>query len=231
MMHSGWGNDGGSLHVELNEHGQPIGPEASRLSSKLGVIARNGILAPLNYKDWRLVPKMFKDIIWAHIKGNTDATDDMRRMLMISVGSKWKEWKHEAKSCGCEPYDTHGIVRTLGKGAAPSFVYGPVYKRSKAEQRDFDARVEIEVQKATTAIQADMEKKLAKAKEEMKATIDDKVKAGVRAYLESMGITIGSNSKSISNEQVSDNSLEDRQQSLSPVSIVHKNKVSFRSKL
>nr|XP_009796880.1 PREDICTED: uncharacterized protein LOC104243398 [Nicotiana sylvestris]XP_016439204.1 PREDICTED: uncharacterized protein LOC107765113 [Nicotiana tabacum] len=107
MMHSGWKNDGGSLHVELNEYGQPIGPETSRLSSKLGVIARNGILAPLNYKDWRLVPKMFKDIIWAHIKENTDTTDDMRRMLMIPVGSKWKEWKHEAKSCGYESYGTN----------------------------------------------------------------------------------------------------------------------------
>ncbi|PHU14302.1 hypothetical protein BC332_15507 [Capsicum chinense] len=42
--------------------------------------------------------------------------------------------------------DTHGIVRTLGKGAAPNFIYGPVYKRSQVEKRDFDARVELEVQ-------------------------------------------------------------------------------------
>ncbi|KAK6776021.1 hypothetical protein RDI58_027022 [Solanum bulbocastanum] len=48
--------------------------------------------------------------------------------------------------------DTHGIVRTLGKGASPSLVYGPVYKRSQAEKRDFDTRVEMEVQKATSAM-------------------------------------------------------------------------------
>ncbi|KAH0652434.1 hypothetical protein KY289_030112 [Solanum tuberosum] len=68
MMHSGWGKDGGNLHIELNEHGQVIGSEGTRLSSKLGVLARNGILAPLNHKDWRLVPSMYKDRIWAHIK-------------------------------------------------------------------------------------------------------------------------------------------------------------------
>nr|XP_009777747.1 PREDICTED: uncharacterized protein LOC104227240 isoform X2 [Nicotiana sylvestris] len=68
MMHSGWGKDGGILHVELNHLNQAIRPDAARLSSKLGVIARNGILAPLNHKDWRHVPKLYKNRIWAHIK-------------------------------------------------------------------------------------------------------------------------------------------------------------------
>jgi len=62
------GKEGGNLHIELNAHGQVIGLEGTRLSSKLGVLARNGILAPLNHKDWRLVPSMYKDRIWAHIK-------------------------------------------------------------------------------------------------------------------------------------------------------------------
>ncbi|KAL3332475.1 hypothetical protein AABB24_032842 [Solanum stoloniferum] len=106
MMHSGWGKDGGNLHIELNEHGQVIGSEVTRLSSKLGVLARNGILAPLNHKDWRLVPSIYKDRIWAHGKENTDATDDMKRILMMSFGSKWKESKHEAKTIGYDPYNT-----------------------------------------------------------------------------------------------------------------------------
>ncbi|WMV13404.1 hypothetical protein MTR67_006789 [Solanum verrucosum] len=81
-------------------------PEGTRLSSKLGVLARNGILAPLNHKDWRLIPSMYKDRIWAHIKENTDATDDMKRILMMSFGSKWKESKHEEKTIGYDPYNT-----------------------------------------------------------------------------------------------------------------------------
>ncbi|KAF3639757.1 putative triacylglycerol lipase 1-like [Capsicum annuum] len=124
--------------------------------------------------------------------------------------------------------DTHGIVRTLGKGAAPSLVYGPVYKRSQAEKRNFDARVELEVQKATSAMKIEMAEKWTKAQKEMKAMnkklseakeeakkdkkaverklseanmnmkliIADKVKTGVQAYLESLGITIDANTKS-----------------------------------
>ncbi|PHT75735.1 hypothetical protein T459_19257 [Capsicum annuum] len=150
--------------------------------------------------------------------------------------------------------DTHGIVRTLGKGAAPSLVYGPVYKRAQAEKRDFDARVELEVQKATSAMKIEMAEKLAEAQKEMKAMdkklseakeeakkdkeaverklseakidmeviITDKVKAGVQAYLESLCITIDVNTKS---GQISDNSIEDRQQPLSPISFVHTKKV------
>ncbi|KAK6773864.1 hypothetical protein RDI58_029103 [Solanum bulbocastanum] len=95
MMHSGWGKDSENLPIELNEHGQVIGLEGTRLSSKLCMLARNGILAPLNHKDWRLVPSIYKDRIWAHIKDNTDATDNMKHILMMSFGSKWKESKHE----------------------------------------------------------------------------------------------------------------------------------------
>ncbi|KAH0672713.1 hypothetical protein KY290_024945 [Solanum tuberosum] len=243
MTHSGWGKDGGILHVELNDLGQPIGLEGCRLSSKLG----------------RLLPGLYKNKIWTDIKENTDATEDMKRILMMSVGSKWREWKHEAKSSGYDSYtndverlanrpnrveedqwcalvhywsstdakkksernkesrkkltmphtsgrksysqiidnkemndlaevypelnvprsapndvysqvmglDTHGNVRTLGKGAAPSFVYGPLYKRSQNEQRYYGKGVEIEVQKVTSTLKIEMEEKLFEAKEEI----------------------------------------------------------------
>lgn len=124
--------------------------------------------------------------------------------------------------------DTHGIVRTLGKGASPSLVYGPVYKRSQAEKRDFDTRVEMEVQKATSAMKIEMtekmyeakkemeamdkklleakeeakennevmERKLSEAKMDMEEIIADKVKEGIQAYVESLGINIDANLKS-----------------------------------
>ncbi|PHT36025.1 hypothetical protein CQW23_23725 [Capsicum baccatum] len=65
--------------------------------------------------------------------------------------------------------DTHGVVRTLGKGASLSLVYGIVYKRSQAKKRDFDTRVELEVQKATSAMKIKMEKKLAEAQKELES--------------------------------------------------------------
>ncbi|KAH0748291.1 hypothetical protein KY290_027523 [Solanum tuberosum] len=336
MMHSGWGKDGGNLHIEFNEHGQE----------------------------------------------NTDTTDDMKRILMMSFGSKWKESKHEAKPIGHDPYntdierlahcpnrveedqwrslvhywrskeakeksernkesrkkltmphtsgrerhsqiiddmtkmnngvkptsievfkkthirenkqpvneiagevmkqmddlaevypelnvpgsapndvysqvmgsDTHGIVRTLGKRAYPSLVYGPVYKRSQAEKRDFDTRVEMELQKATSAMKIEMtekmydakkemeamdkkfleakeevkennevmERKLSEAKMDMEEIIADKVKEGIQAYVESLGINIDANIKS---EPVPDNPLEDCQQPSSLVPGVHTRKL------
>ncbi|XP_075075247.1 uncharacterized protein LOC107828187 [Nicotiana tabacum] len=59
------------------------------------------------------------------------------------------------------------------------------------------------------------------ATKDIDAKIDDKVKLSIKAYLESLGITIGSNRKLCGDEQVSDNSMDDHQQSLSPVSLFH----------
>jgi len=83
MMHSGWEKDGGILHVELNDLGQPIGPEGCRLSSKLGVLARNGILAPLNHKDWRLLPDLYKNKIWTDIKVPRKRKKILRYLLFL----------------------------------------------------------------------------------------------------------------------------------------------------
>nr|XP_016461751.1 PREDICTED: uncharacterized protein LOC107785044 [Nicotiana tabacum] len=273
---------------------------------------------------WRLVPKLYKNRIWAHIKENTDATEDMRCMLMISVGSTWKEWKHEAKMIGYEPYnndieclakhsdrveedqwrvlvhywssneakmtkkngvklsrievfkETHTrknkqplneiadetmkemdeLAKVYPELNVPGSASNDVY--AQAEQREFDRSVEIEVEKATSAIRIKMEEKLSEAKEEieakekrlfeakeeikemggkifeatkdMEAKIDEKVKLGIGTYLESLGITIGSNRKLFGNEQVSDNSMNDHQQSLSPVFVVHTKKVNIIKK-
>lgn len=68
MNTQGWGEEGGILEIETNKFGQPIEEKASRLASNLGVLARNGILAPLHYVDWRLLPKVNKDNLWKAIK-------------------------------------------------------------------------------------------------------------------------------------------------------------------
>ncbi|KAG5614345.1 hypothetical protein H5410_014169, partial [Solanum commersonii] len=165
----------------------------------------------------------------------------MKRILMMSVGSKWIEWKHEAKSSErVEEDQWRALVHYWSSIDA------------KKEMNDlaerFDKRVEIEVQKVTSTLKIEMEEKLFEAKEEievmdkklpkaeegmkmmkkklseanmnMEEKIDDKVKARILAYVDSLGITLGSNRKSFSNEQVSNKSIEDHQQSLYPVSVV-----------
>ncbi|KAH0633282.1 hypothetical protein KY284_036068 [Solanum tuberosum] len=293
MMHSGWEKDGGNLHIELNEHGQVIGSEGTRLSSNLGVLARNGILAPLNHKDWRLVPNRVEEDQWrslvhcwsskeakmtkmnngvkptrievlkkTHIRSNKEPVNEIAGEVMKQMDDLAEVYP-ELNVPGSAPndvysqvmgLDTHGIVRTLGKGASPSLVYGPVYKRSQTEKRDFDTRVEMEVQKATSAMKIEMTEKMYEAKKEMEAmdkklleakeeakennevmerklletkmdmeeTIADKVKEGIQAYVESLGINVDANLKS---EQVPDNPLKHCQQPSSLVPGVHTRKL------
>lgn len=47
-----WGTET-KLIIKLNHLNQPIGPNASKLASQLGIIARNGTFCPIIYTDWR----------------------------------------------------------------------------------------------------------------------------------------------------------------------------------
>ncbi|WMV46191.1 hypothetical protein MTR67_039576 [Solanum verrucosum] len=124
----------------------------------------------------------------------------MKRILMMSFGSKWKESKHEAKTIGYDPHkiDIERLAHCPDRveenqwsslvhywsskeakkqmndlvevylelnvpGSAPNHVY------SQAEKRDFDTRVEMEVQKATSAMKIEMTEKMYEAKKEMEA--------------------------------------------------------------
>lgn len=55
---------GQKIKVMNNELGQAIGDNANKLSSFMGTLARNGCIAPLTYKDWRMMPQIHKDKMW-----------------------------------------------------------------------------------------------------------------------------------------------------------------------
>ncbi|CAL5416814.1 unnamed protein product [Camellia sinensis] len=57
------------LKVTLNEENQPIGDEAAKLQSQLGILAWNGNFAPLTFNDWR-APQLnpYKERIWQEVK-------------------------------------------------------------------------------------------------------------------------------------------------------------------
>lgn len=56
------------IPVSLNTSGQPVGKEAATLSNFLGVLARDGILAPLTYHNWKHVPEKNKDVMCHIVK-------------------------------------------------------------------------------------------------------------------------------------------------------------------
>jgi len=74
------------------------------------------------------------------------------------------------------------------------------------EEKLYEAKEEIEAKEkklfeAKEEIKA-MGKKIFEATKNMETKLDDKIKLGIGAYLESLGITIGSNGKLFGNEQV-----------------------------
>ncbi|CAL5355162.1 unnamed protein product [Camellia sinensis] len=74
------------------------------LASHLGVLARDGSLAPLTFTTWHYVPQQNKDNIWREIKAHTNADDSMKRTIMTSFGKKWRDWKSRVKNMGYTPF-------------------------------------------------------------------------------------------------------------------------------
>ena len=52
----------GKIVVRYTKRGVPYGPEAAELSTYIGVLARTSV--PIVIRDWRLVPKDVKDMLW-----------------------------------------------------------------------------------------------------------------------------------------------------------------------
>jgi hypothetical protein len=60
--------DGEQIAVPINTLGQPVGPEASKLSTFLGTVARNGEMAPLIFVDWFAMPDEKKENMWQFVQ-------------------------------------------------------------------------------------------------------------------------------------------------------------------
>lgn len=92
------------IPVSLNTSGEPVGKEAGTLSNFLCAIARDGVLAPLTYHDWRRVPEKNKNIIWRIVKLKFDIAPIGELWIMKSLGKRWRSWKSFLK---LQHYDTH----------------------------------------------------------------------------------------------------------------------------
>ncbi|CAM0902692.1 unnamed protein product [Alopecurus aequalis] len=92
------------IPVSLNTSGEPVGKEAGTLSSFLCALARDGILAPLIYQDWRRVPEKNKDIMSRIVKLKFDIAPIGELWVIKSLGKRWRSWKSILK---IKHYDTH----------------------------------------------------------------------------------------------------------------------------
>ncbi|KAF8389294.1 hypothetical protein HHK36_025987 [Tetracentron sinense] len=75
--------------IQANELGQPIGKLEGDLASCIGLLARDGSLASLTYKDWRHVPKAAKDFILDAISKNSSISCVVGKFLRIAFSILW----------------------------------------------------------------------------------------------------------------------------------------------
>ncbi|XAR49351.1 hypothetical protein NMG60_11032526 [Bertholletia excelsa] len=99
-------NRRGKIAIATNEFGQPIGPEAPKLTNFLGTIARDGHMSPLNYVDWRALPEENKEMMWQHVQAKFDIDPDSKHWVLKSIGNKWKNFKAQLKATHYNPHET-----------------------------------------------------------------------------------------------------------------------------
>lgn len=69
QMREIWGKrDGEKIKITCNDFGQPYDKSASKLSSFIGTLVRDGKNAPINYKTWHEVPAKYKLGMWKIIQ-------------------------------------------------------------------------------------------------------------------------------------------------------------------
>ncbi|KAM7461705.1 hypothetical protein LguiA_029826 [Lonicera macranthoides] len=92
-----WGT-GKQLEILFNEFFQPIGENSAKLSTHLGIIARDGNRLPLTLKDWRCKDlKPYKERVWLEVKENTGAPEEFKKTCLKKVGKIWNNWKSDVK--------------------------------------------------------------------------------------------------------------------------------------
>ncbi|XP_058067561.1 uncharacterized protein LOC131216938 isoform X2 [Magnolia sinica] len=98
--------EGQRISISVNDLGQPICDNASKLTNFIGTLARNGEYAPLTFNDWRAVPNAKKDDMWGLVTSKFEFDGNAKAWVLKSIGKKWREWKGELKKLH---YSSHEI--------------------------------------------------------------------------------------------------------------------------
>uniref|UniRef100_A0ACD5W1C7 Uncharacterized protein n=1 Tax=Avena sativa TaxID=4498 RepID=A0ACD5W1C7_AVESA len=83
------------IKIALNEHGQPIGPDATEFSNFIGTLVRKHI--PPKTIDWRDLDEERKLLVWDHIQAFYEVDSTALKYVINTSHTKWKEWKADLK--------------------------------------------------------------------------------------------------------------------------------------
>ncbi|XP_028551289.1 uncharacterized protein LOC110102589 isoform X2 [Dendrobium catenatum] len=113
---------GTRVHIEVNENGVPCNiPESILLGSYMGVVARDSILAPISFSDWRnkgMEP--FKKRMLAEVESKFEFHASIRHWILQSIGVKWRNYKASLKSEHWDSRPIKEIKETVPGGVDPT---------------------------------------------------------------------------------------------------------------
>ncbi|XP_062085716.1 uncharacterized protein LOC133791821 [Humulus lupulus] len=93
MGKTGWRED----KITCNDFGQPYDNNASKLSSFIGTLVRDGKNAPINYKTWHEVPAKYKLGMWKIIQEKFEIPPHAKNWTFRTFGRKLRAWKSYLK--------------------------------------------------------------------------------------------------------------------------------------
>ncbi|XP_028547832.1 uncharacterized protein LOC114578631 [Dendrobium catenatum] len=103
---------GTRIHIEVNENNIPCNiPESILLGTYLGIVARDPVLAPISFPDWRnkgMEP--YKKKMLAEVESKFEFTGHIRHWILQSLGVKWRNYKTTLKA---EHWDSRQIEEIL----------------------------------------------------------------------------------------------------------------------
>jgi hypothetical protein len=99
-------NTKGRIYIATNNVGQPIGSEVPKLSNFLGTIARDGLMAPLTFINWKSMPESTKDKMWRQVEMKFIIDPKSKSWVMNSLARRWKDWKLKLKADNYTPHST-----------------------------------------------------------------------------------------------------------------------------
>ncbi|XP_062100227.1 uncharacterized protein LOC133806111 [Humulus lupulus] len=100
QMREIWGKqDEEKIKITYNDFGQPYDKSASKLSSFIGTLVRDGKNAPINYKTWHEVPAKYKLGMWKiiQIEEKFEIPPHAKNWTFRTFGRKLRTWKSYLK--------------------------------------------------------------------------------------------------------------------------------------
>ncbi|XP_043720971.1 uncharacterized protein LOC122668476 [Telopea speciosissima] len=90
--------------MRRNDFDVIVGDYGAEFFTFCGTLARSPTLLPLDYHDWRVILKHYKEDTWNRIKKTYNVPDLAQRVVFMRIDHSWRDYKGELKKVTEEKY-------------------------------------------------------------------------------------------------------------------------------